>query len=708
MISEEHIVIGRDRYITVPKALQRIAVQYDHNIETVTFDCPRFWDEHDMSKMTIYIAYMRKDRYRDKDVAENVTIDGSDPELMHFDWTVSKNATMINGPLKILVCIVQTDDDGNEVVHWNSEINNQMFVSEGMECNDYVVSLYPDIITDLLVRMDNILEANGTIIDKSLTERGLAAEAKATGNAIKNVAATLDYEISKLTSNTSQENNARKAEIAVERKRIDSLVVLPDGSTSGDAELADARITPDGVLFPTAGDAIRSQVERLSDTLDLIIVENIYDSSVQTPDTITDSAYIQTGELKNHDNYFVTGPIDVSRFAGKSLYFSKLLYGSATDAARVNCYDANGEYLTWEGLDGNRYAVPANASYIRLNVYKGDYPSIDNINGKFMILTSDIETQFFPYGYKSLLPEPSYEKLPKMAIDISGDAVNVTAASGTGFLHYVFKPFSGSKNSFFDFSSIGFTTERSAIPTDETLVFSNGSDYFGPYIVKAVNDIDGDMPDSLNFTGASHAYSGNTEGNTSATGISYLDRVLVDGKAYSEYSGYGDALDIYWVNYVQATNTKKSDGSGRVVLKENYHIHFDGDKFEVENDITAMEEIDIVRYYGLQIAQGVSGYAYKISYVGSHNNIVSDNGNSNSADNNCSEIYIRRTDLPVECRFGLYPIGLGKFYCNNAHSAFDTDYGKSYFYLINPDTGCHMVTGQQVNFKGYYKFGYYN
>ena len=56
--TEGHIVIGNDRYITVPDELKRLAVQYDHNIETVTFDCPRYWDGLDMSAMAVYINYM--------------------------------------------------------------------------------------------------------------------------------------------------------------------------------------------------------------------------------------------------------------------------------------------------------------------------------------------------------------------------------------------------------------------------------------------------------------------------------------------------------------------------------------------------------------------------------------------------------------------------------------------------------------------------
>ena len=237
-------------------------------------------------------------------------------------------------------------------------------------------------------------------------------------------------------------------------------------------------------------------------------------------------------------------------------------------------------------------------------------------------------------------------------------------------------------------------------------MFKNGSDFFGPYIVKAVNNADGDMPDSANFTGASHAYSGNTEGNTSATGRSEVTAILVDGVKREEYSGFCNTLDIYWTNYIQATNTKKEDGTGREVLKEEYHLCFDGKDIEIENDVTALEAVEIVRYYGLQIAHGVAGYDYTISYVGSRNNVVSNKGNSRSADTSCREIHIKRKDVPSECRFGLHPVGLGTFYCNNWYSAFDTEYGKSYLFMICPDKSCDMVENQQVNFKGYYKFRY--
>lgn len=145
--TEAHIVIGADRIITVPDELKRIAVQYDHNIETVTFDCPRYWDEHDMSEMAIYINYLRTDGVSGIYKAENVAIDTNDSSIMHFNWTISKNVTMLYGKLVFIVCIKKADEDGNEKNHWNSELCKDCYVSEGLECaSEILEESYPDII----------------------------------------------------------------------------------------------------------------------------------------------------------------------------------------------------------------------------------------------------------------------------------------------------------------------------------------------------------------------------------------------------------------------------------------------------------------------------------------------------------------------------------------------------------------------------------
>ena len=145
--TEPHVIIGEDRIISVPKELQRIAVQYDHDVETVTFDCPRYWDDLDMSKLNIYINYMRKARYIGCYKATDITVDATDSNIMHFNWKISRNVSEVVGELKFLVCIKKSDAEGYEVNHWNSELNTEMHISPGLEAEESIFDAYPDIIS---------------------------------------------------------------------------------------------------------------------------------------------------------------------------------------------------------------------------------------------------------------------------------------------------------------------------------------------------------------------------------------------------------------------------------------------------------------------------------------------------------------------------------------------------------------------------------
>lgn len=168
---EGHIVIGNDRYITVPDGLKRLAVQYDHDIETVTFDCPRYWDGIDMSEMKIYVNYLRSDGEPGCYNVQNVTIDSSDTSLMHFDWTVSRNVTEVHGKIVFLVCIKKADENGNEVNHWNSELCKDCYVSEGLEyAEETLPEIYPDIIEQWSREVTNVIDEVNAVTNQLLQD----------------------------------------------------------------------------------------------------------------------------------------------------------------------------------------------------------------------------------------------------------------------------------------------------------------------------------------------------------------------------------------------------------------------------------------------------------------------------------------------------------------------------------------------------------
>lgn len=160
----EHVIINQDRTVIVPESEKKIGIQYDHNVNTISFDCPRYPDEDptiDMSTMSIYINYMLADKTLGSSLAINVAIDEMDPNIIHFDWKITHAITSIKGLLSTLICIKQVDDDGNEIYHWNTNLIQKFFVGEGMECLEPIVDMNPDVITQLLQKINT----NETEID---------------------------------------------------------------------------------------------------------------------------------------------------------------------------------------------------------------------------------------------------------------------------------------------------------------------------------------------------------------------------------------------------------------------------------------------------------------------------------------------------------------------------------------------------------------
>ena len=168
--NEPHIIVNSDRTIFVPDELKCVAVQFDHNIETVTFDCPRYWDGHDFSTMRVYINYRRADGKMEPYPCEPPTIDELDESIIHFNWTVSQNVTLVKGKISFLVCVKNPDESGNLQNRWSSRLNQDLEVLEGLECSsDAIVSENPDIIEYILSRLDGapiVGDGNSSSVDE--------------------------------------------------------------------------------------------------------------------------------------------------------------------------------------------------------------------------------------------------------------------------------------------------------------------------------------------------------------------------------------------------------------------------------------------------------------------------------------------------------------------------------------------------------------
>ena len=96
-----------------------------------------------------------------------------------------------------------------------------------------------------------------------------------------------------IKNNSEQlDNKASEVALVVERKRIDNLAKLDEGSTTGDAELIDLRVAGNGKTYKNAGESVRSQYtesimysktidgERMNDnSVSIVYGENAYDDA---------------------------------------------------------------------------------------------------------------------------------------------------------------------------------------------------------------------------------------------------------------------------------------------------------------------------------------------------------------------------------------------------------------------------------------------
>lgn len=262
-------------------------------------------------------------------------------------------------------------------------------------------------------------------------------------------------------------------------------------------------------------------------------------------------------------------------------------------------------------------------------------------------------------------------------------------------------------NSLWDFSQIRYVNEtpgeamNTSTASNGTTLNVSDTDWFGPYIVQAVNNADGDVPGGNGYnTGGNHR-SNNTAAGGGKTAEESSFAIIIDGQSITgDFECMTNEIVVKWTNLVQGNNTSKADGTGRAILSENWIMRITIDGISVENDICALEAIVLKRYYGTQAYFPTGG---KVIYKGGNvRSPIAINSASTSGNKKCREAICYNANFRFAV--GVEQVDLGSFDLDSAAYSMFTTQGVSKLYPNLIDGTVNANTDDHFFVRGYYKF----
>lgn len=151
-VNDIFLINPETRTITVPETEKIFGVSHDGNTERKHFRCPKVvGDNIDLSTMHLYINYQNANGDKYPYLVEDVQTDG---DYITYSWLIGPDVVAYKGQIKFIVCAKKGD---GTIPEWNTTITEGT-VLEGLEATDEVVERNPDIIEQILTRLDNVTE----------------------------------------------------------------------------------------------------------------------------------------------------------------------------------------------------------------------------------------------------------------------------------------------------------------------------------------------------------------------------------------------------------------------------------------------------------------------------------------------------------------------------------------------------------------------
>ena len=232
--------------------------------------------------------------------------------------------------------------------------------------------------------------------------------------------AVKNADLSNYAKASDLEEKANKSDVNTANARIDSFTSLASGSTTGDAELIDARINSDGLIFENTGGNIRELGSALNKILQyyMLMSKNIIGTIF-----VTGAIKNGTGVL-DADNYPTWESTDFIKVKPSAKY-TLSRSGVSTLISSGAFYDASKNFISGFSSVSTVEAL-SNAHFLRLSISNTTYPLSTS---QYQLEEGEIATEYHTVNYcEPLITKPydGYEIiLPSKIYCVVGKEMNI-------------------------------------------------------------------------------------------------------------------------------------------------------------------------------------------------------------------------------------------------------------------------------------------
>lgn len=198
-VNEVLLINPETRKINIPESEKLFGVRQDMDAERKYFKCPKIvGDNIDLSKHKIFVNYVPSKQdgtYEPKEKVKSYWCEdlATDGDFVTFSWKLSANVMRKAGYIAFAVYAKTIDENGILKTKWHTTIAIGN-VLETLPDGEVVEELYPDVIMQLLARMDNLESSEHSVL---YVGQELTKEQK--NQARENIGAASSEEVSKLS-----------------------------------------------------------------------------------------------------------------------------------------------------------------------------------------------------------------------------------------------------------------------------------------------------------------------------------------------------------------------------------------------------------------------------------------------------------------------------------------------------------------------------